>query len=297
VMGVGIGVLAQPQLAVRYMTVKSDRELNRAVPAGGFFMLMMVGVAYVVGALTNLHFVRSAGRISIAAAAGDVEKIIPMYIREAMPGWFGVLFMLVLLSAAMSTLSGQFHAIGTSLGRDLIEQSLGGGRLRRDTTSVARTGVIVGIAISVWIALALERAFGKTGTEIVARGTAIFFGLCACAFLPMYVGALWSRRITRAGAVAGMLAGAAVALLWMLFVHEKESTALLACKALFGVRSLGIALVDGREVFLRAGPLVWAYVDPLFAGLPMSALVTWLVSLATSRLPDAHLARCFGTRL
>jgi len=62
------------------------------------------------------------------------------------------------------------------------------------------------------------------------------------------------------------------------------------------VRSLGIAMVEGREVFLRAGPLVWAYVDPLFAGLPVSALVTWLVSLATPRLPDAHLARCFGPR-
>ncbi len=294
VMGVGIGVLAQPQLAVRYMTVKSGKELNRAVPAGGFFMLMMVGVAYVVGALTNLHFTRTAGKISIAAAGGDVEKIIPMYIQQAMPEWFGVLFMLVLLSAAMSTLSGQFHAIGTSLGRDLIEQSIGGGRLRRDTTAIARIGVVVGIALSVWIAFALERAFGKTGTEIVARGTAIFFGLCACAFLPMYIGALWSRRITRAGAVAGMLAGAAVALLWMLFVHEKESTALLACKALFGVRSLGIAWVDGKEVFLRAGPVVWAYVDPLFAGLPVSVLVTWLVSWATPRLPEAHLLRCLG---
>jgi solute:Na+ symporter, SSS family len=35
VMGVGIGVLAQPQLAVRFMTVKSKRELNRAVGVGG----------------------------------------------------------------------------------------------------------------------------------------------------------------------------------------------------------------------------------------------------------------------
>ena len=37
ILGVGIGVLAQPQLAVRFMTVKSDRELNRAVPIGGIF--------------------------------------------------------------------------------------------------------------------------------------------------------------------------------------------------------------------------------------------------------------------
>nr|HPJ72388.1 sodium:solute symporter family protein [bacterium] len=37
IMGVGIGVLAMPQLAVRYMTVKSKRELNRAVLIGGVF--------------------------------------------------------------------------------------------------------------------------------------------------------------------------------------------------------------------------------------------------------------------
>ena len=124
VMGVGVGVLAQPQLAVRYMTVKSNRELNRAVPVGGIFILMMTGVAFTVGALTNVYFNQTVGKISIAAAAGDVEAIIPMYIKGSMPGWFSVLFMLTLLSAAMSTISGQFHVMGTSLGRDLVEQAI-----------------------------------------------------------------------------------------------------------------------------------------------------------------------------
>lgn len=34
-MGVGLGVLAQPQLVVRFMTVKSKNELNRGVLIGG----------------------------------------------------------------------------------------------------------------------------------------------------------------------------------------------------------------------------------------------------------------------
>ena len=49
VMGVGIGVLAQPQLIVRFMTAKDDRSLNRAVSIGGPFLLMMTGVAFTVG--------------------------------------------------------------------------------------------------------------------------------------------------------------------------------------------------------------------------------------------------------
>ena len=47
ILGVGIGVLSQPQLAVRFMTVKSDRELNRAVLIGGIFIFLMTGTAFI----------------------------------------------------------------------------------------------------------------------------------------------------------------------------------------------------------------------------------------------------------
>ena len=292
--GVGIGVLAQPQLAVRYMTVRSTKEINRGVPTGGLFIMLTVGFAYIVGPLTNVYFFRKLGKISLVAAAGDVEKIIPMYIKDALPEWFAVLFMLTVLSAAMSTLSGQFHAMGTSLGRDLYEQVLRKGR-KAGTVLATRVGVALGILISVFLAFSLEKKFGKTGTEIVARGTAIFFGLCACAFLPMYIGALWSRAVTKAGAVAGMLGGAFSSLFWMLFVHEKASTALLLCNKLFGVRSLGITLEDGVEKFCRAGPVIWAFVDPAIIGFPVAVVLTVAVSAVTRKPASEHLDHCFGT--
>ena len=291
--GVSIGVLAQPQLVVRYMTVKSEMELNRAVPLGGLFILLTVGVAYIVGPLTNVHFHELSGKIAIAAAGGDVERIIPMYVTEALPHWFSAIFLVTLLSAAMSTLSGQFHTIGTALGRDLMDQSLqqspklGGMR-------IARLGMVLGIVFSVWLGLQLERLLGKTGTEIVARGTSLFFGLCASAFLPMYAGALWSRGVTRAGALAGMAAGTLTSVFWMVFMQEKIATSLTLCQKLFGVRSLGIHLENGVEVFHRSGPVLWAYVDPALIGLPAAILATLLVSAFTAKLPAAHLQRCFG---
>ncbi|MDF7806027.1 sodium:solute symporter family protein [Pontiellaceae bacterium B12219] len=295
IMGVGIGVLAQPQLAVRYMTVKSGKELNRAIPIGGVFIMMVTGVAYVVGALSNVHFQQTLGKVSIVAAKGDVEAIIPMYLQSAMPEWFSVLFMLTLISAAMSTLSSQFHVMGTSLGRDLAEESMG--RKNKGGGVLATRGaVFVGILISVYLSYIIELKFGKTGTSIVARGTAIFFGLCACAFLPMYVGALWSRGITKAGAIAGMLSGSFFSLFWMVFIQEKASSALLLCNKLFGTRSLAIHMVDGKEVFSSIGPIVWAYVDPLMIGLPLAVGVTVLVSLFTKKTAPDHLNRCMGTK-
>ena len=75
--GVGIGVLAQPQLAIRYMTVPSDRELNRAVAIGGVLILLLTGGAFITGALCNVVFFQEFGKISISMAWGKFDKIIP----------------------------------------------------------------------------------------------------------------------------------------------------------------------------------------------------------------------------
>lgn len=129
ILGVGIGVLAQPQLIVRFITVKSNRELNRAVLIGGIFILIVVGVSFIIGPLSNVFFYYenpdTLGKISLIAADKNVAQIIPLYISTAMPQWFTALFMTTLFSAAMSTLSSQFHAMGAALGRDIYEKALG----------------------------------------------------------------------------------------------------------------------------------------------------------------------------
>lgn len=293
VLGVGIGVLAQPQLAVRYMTVKSPRELDRAVAIGGVFILMMTGVAFTVGALSNLFFVETQDQVAIAAAGGDVERIIPLYIQGALPSWFGVLFMLTLLSAAMSTLSGQFHTMGTSLGRDLLEESLGQKKAAGGILA-SRVGVLIGILMAAMLGYYLEWKFGEEGIAIVARGTALFFGLCAASFLPMYAGGLWSRKITKAAAIAGMWVGALSSLLWMFFIKETEATAFMISERLFGVPSLAIHYVDGEKVYRTTGKIIWAFVDPMLVALPLSTFVTGIVSLFTRPPNPVHIERCFG---
>ncbi|RPI03675.1 MAG: sodium:solute symporter family protein [Calditrichaeota bacterium] len=278
VMGVGIGVLAQPQLVVRFMTVKSNRELNRAVLVGGVFILMMTGVAFTVGALTNVYFVEhpNFGKISLLAANKVVDNIIPLYISNAMPQWFTALFMVTLLSAAMSTLSSQFHVMGTSVGRDIYEKWIGG---KGNTVLINKLGILVAILISLSIAWGLPLFF-EGGTAIIARGTAIFFGLCAAAFLPMFLAGLYSKKISRISALAGFWAGLGSSLFWILFMHLSESRSLLLCKTLFGVDSL----VQGTK---------WEVVDPLFIGFPLAVIVTLVVQIFAKPPVKDHVEKCF----
>ena len=290
VMGVGIGVLAQPQLVVRFMTVRSQRELNRAVLVGGVFILFMTGVAFVVGALTNLFFLERDGVIAIAAAKGNVEEVIPMYITGAMPTWFGAVFMVTLLAAAMSTASSQFHTMGTAIGRDIIEPVTG----MANSILINRVGIFITFIISLVLAWALPLLYHQHGEAIIARGTAIFFGLCASTFLPAYIGALYSRRVTRTGAIAGMLTGFISSAFWLVFMHSAESQPLLICNALFGRPSLvGTLNEQGKVVSMVTGFIRWADVDPLFIALPLAVIVTIIVT-ARTRPPEPEQLRRVG---
>ncbi|NJD04433.1 MAG: sodium:solute symporter family protein [Ruminiclostridium sp.] len=258
IMGVGIGVLAQPQLVVRFMTVKSNKELNRAVLSGGIFILMMTGVAFVVGALSNVYFFKETGKIALAAA-GATDKIIPTFIKSFVPEWFAPIFLVTLLAAAMSTLSSQFHAMGTAIGRDVYEKSAGG---KGNTIFISRIGILVGVILST--AIAWLTSFLDVSMAIIATGTALFMGLCAASFLPAYIGALYFKKMPKAAAVWGMICGFATSFFWIFFIHKKESSSLQLCKLLTGKDSL----VDGTSL----APL--SMVDPIFIALPVSIIVT-----------------------
>jgi SSS family solute:Na+ symporter len=257
ILGVGIGVLAQPQLVVRFLSVRGPRELNRAVVIGGVFILAMTGIAFVVGALTNAYFYQTMGQISLLASINpatgkpNIDTIIPMYVKAAMPPWFTYVFMLTLLAAAMSTLSGQFHTIGTALSHDLYQ---------RTGVLISRLGIMVALLATVFLAY-------KLPTGIIAVATALFFGTCAATFLPAYTAALFWKKATKPGVIASMLVGLLSSLILMTFFHAKEATALGISQALFGKPTL-------------AG-FPWVVVDPIVISLPLSAFTLVMVSYLT----------------
>ncbi|MEN6611094.1 MAG: sodium:solute symporter family protein [Methanoregulaceae archaeon] len=247
VLGVGIGVLAQPQLVVRFMTAKDDKSLNRAILVGGPFILMMTGVAFTVGALSNVYFFQHSGQIAIDAAGGNVDLIMPVFINQAMPDLFIVIFMLSLLAAAMSTLSSLYHAMGTALICDLW------GRGKKCALSLRANQ----IGVFIMMIASLGLAFLMPGS-IIARATAMFMGLCASAFLPAFAIGIYAKRPSTRAAIASMIVGAAVWFLWTAFVHAAEAKPLGLCQFIFGKAAL-------------LG-LPWSVIDPLVIALPLSLI-------------------------
>lgn len=259
--GVGIGVLAQPSLIVRFMTVKSDKELNRSVLIGGIFIAIMPTTAYIVGALSNVYFHQNLGKIAVDVVGGNIDKIIPTFITSALPEWFVYVFLLSLIAAAMSTISSQLHTQGTAFGVDIYGTIRDKSKQKLDQVSISRVGILIAII------LALVMAFSLPGS-VVALGTSLFFEICAAAFLPVFLGALYWKGITRLGAIAGIVSGTIVSLFWLMFVFAKTAKGLGICMALFGV-----------ETLLPTAP--WPFIDVMLIAVPVSAIFTIVVSLLT----------------
>ncbi|HEY3418969.1 MAG TPA: sodium:solute symporter family protein [Methanomassiliicoccales archaeon] len=281
IMGVGIGVLAQPQLIVRFMTAKDSKALNRAIPIGAVFILLTTGVAYTVGALTNVYFFDHNQKISTVMATTNgvlnTDKIMPLYINSgAMPDIVIVLFMLTLLAAAMSTLSSIFHTMGSAAGHDvwrhfkttrLMPKSKRCELEECSTLRANKVGAGIMIVASVGLAFIMP-------PSIIARATAMFMGLCAAAFLPLFTHALFSKKVSLLAAKSSLVVGAVTWFAWTAFVHTKESSALGICKALFGSDSL----LAGTS---------WTVVDSLVIAIPLSILalfIGWYLDKRNDRL-------------
>jgi SSS family solute:Na+ symporter len=261
IMGVGIGVIGQPQLNVRFMTLRTDRELHRSVPFTALFILCTTGVAYAVGALTNVMFYNTSSELPIQLVQGNIDKIIPLYVDRFYPQWFSALFLVTLMASAMSTNSAQFHALGTSLSRDIFEQALLRGKSVAETVIVTRVGIVFSIFTTLIFGLILPEG-------IVAVATAFFFGLCGATFIPAYLFALYWKGGTRIAAKTSILCGFFSSLIWMLFFHENEAKAIGLCKVIF------------RSDTLVGLP--WNMIDPQIIALPLS-FVTFLVVSLLSR--------------
>lgn len=263
-LGVGIGALTQPQLAVRFMSAKSDKDLNKSIIIGSVFMLVIVGSAYTVGSLSNVYFMDEHGMIAytyINSIGLGTDYIIPQYILEIFHGMtfgdlFISLFLLSLVCAAISTISALLHTIGAAGGYDiytLYKNRKGAFNGDSQSVNLNRFVIVLIMVLMVVYCYLMPK-------DIIAKATSIFMGMTAAALLPAYFHGIYSKNPCRKAAIASMVAGTASYLFFALFINAGTSIFLPICD-----------LITGQKVLFPDS--VFASIDALVIALPLSIIV------------------------
>lgn len=268
-LGVGIGALTQPQLAVRFMSARSDRDLNKSLMIGSIFMIVIVGSAYTVGALSNVYFFDMHGTYAydyITSIGLGTDYIIPQFILEIFANMtfgdlFVSLFLLALVCAAISTISALLHTIGAAGGYDLYTlYENKKGRMKGDSQNIKLNRIVIVLVMILTVVYCYLMP-----SDIIAKATSVFMGITAAALLPAYFHALYSKRPCKKAALISISVGTLAYMFMALFINEGTSVFLPVCEFL-----------TGQSVLFPGS--MWADVDPLVVSLPLS-IIAMAISL------------------
>ncbi|MDP6915021.1 MAG: cation acetate symporter [Verrucomicrobiota bacterium] len=128
-----------------------------------------------------------------------------------LPGWVIALVVAGGLAAALSTAAGLLLAISSSISHDLLKGILRPDSTEKQELNASRLAMVGAIAVAGY--------FGINPPDFAAGTVAIAFGLAASSIFPVLMMGIFSKKMNRQGAVAGMIAGMSVTLLYV-FQHK-----------------------------------------------------------------------------
>ncbi|MGK7652274.1 MULTISPECIES: sodium:solute symporter family protein [unclassified Roseovarius] len=128
-----------------------------------------------------------------------------------LPGWVIGLVAAGGLAAALSTAAGLLLAISSAVSHDLIKGQF--------APQISEKGELLSARIAMAVSIAVATYLGLNPPGFAAQTVALAFGLAAATIFPALMMGIFSTRINNTGAVAGMLAGLVVTLVYI-FLHK-----------------------------------------------------------------------------
>jgi len=164
----------------------------------------------IIWVLLSLSGAVAVGFIGIAMfenlSNGQEEKVFIYMISELFNPWFGGILLAAIFSAIMSTIDSQLLVLSSALSEDFYSKSIRKEASEKEIVWVGRGCVVLTSLIALIIAFISD----ETILEIVAFAWAGF----GAAFGPLVLFALFSRKTSWQSALAGMVTGTVVLVLW-----------------------------------------------------------------------------------
>ncbi len=197
-----IGPWGMPQMVQKFYSLKSERDVTRAMLVATAFALIISFAAYFSGALTHLFY--QALPVDPGTGKPSADYLMPHLMTEYIPAWAGLLIMLLVLSASMSSLSSLVLVSSSSIAIDLYARDANPKPKPEQTMRLLR--VLCGLFVLASLVIALSKPI------FILSMMAISWGAIGGAFLAPYLYGLFLPWANRVGAMAALLAGLGTAL-------------------------------------------------------------------------------------
>ena len=199
-LGWGLGYFGMPHIIVRFMSVRSDKDLKKSAKIGITWNVLIVIFSVAAGCIGHLLL----GEIS------DSSTVFIQMVRMLFPALISGVLLSAILAASMSTADSQLLASASAFASDVYKPVLRKGKA--SDKEMLWAGRFVVLAISVIAVLIASDPNSGTIMGLVENA----WGLFGAAFGPAIMLSLFWKRFNFEGAIAGIVTGAVVDVLWLL---------------------------------------------------------------------------------
>lgn len=202
----GLGYFGVPQVLLRFMAIRRESELKTSRSIAMIWVTISLAVAVFIGII---------GRVAEPSAhltAGDAENIFITMSTNFLPPLLAGFVMAGILAATISSSDSYLLIAASALSKNIYQ-----GIVKKDATdkqvmTVTRITLLTIALVAIIIALDEDSVI----FNIVSFAWAGF----GATFGPLVILSLFWKRINRAGAIAGMISGAAMVFLWKLVISN-----------------------------------------------------------------------------
>lgn len=197
----GLGYFGQPHIIVRFMAIRSVKDMPTARRIGMSWMIVSIIGAMATG-FSGIAYVAKTG-----LQLDDAETIFIVLSQLLFNPLVSGFLLAAILAAIMSTISSQLLVTSSSLTGDFYQTFLNKEASEKQLVLVGR----ISVALVAMVAIYLAYDRNSTILTLVSNAWAGF----GAAFGPVVIASLYWPRMTRNGALAGMISGAATVLVWI----------------------------------------------------------------------------------
>jgi len=188
-----------PQMVQKFYAVKNEKVIVKAAIVTFVFALVIGTAAYLNGGLTHVF---AAAPPALPSGGPDWDRLIPDMLTRILPGWLMAIILLLVLAASMSTLSSLVLVSASAIAIDLVKGQKGGSR----SGSLALIRILSGFFIIVSYFIA------RYQLAVIVTLMSLSWGVVAGSFMAPFLYGLYWKRATKAGILAGMFTGMALAI-------------------------------------------------------------------------------------
>jgi sodium/proline symporter len=200
----GLGYFGMPHIIIRFMSLRSDKDVKKSAKIGITWTVLILVFSVAAGIIGHLFL----GEIQ------DSSVVFITMVRKIFPALISGLLLSAILAAAMSTADSQLLASASAFSVDVYKPIFR--KNKASEKEMLWAGRLVVLAISVIAVLIASNPNSGTIMSLVENAWGVF----GAAFGPVIMLSLFWRRFNFQGAVAGILSGAAVDILWLVFLKD-----------------------------------------------------------------------------